>query len=288
MPKLLGAPELVGSTARQEGWSAFHRLFASLLRFLAPFLRTAELRDTSRSLYRGTLRILLVLLHDFPEFLCNYHHSLCDIIPPSCIQLRNLVLSAFPSRQHRLPDPFTPNLKIDRLPEISQAPVILSDYVSALEQPQQAPLFAGAQPSGGSGGSPAFKAALDAYLRDRAPASFLTSLKDAVVSPANAAREIDYARGESRYDVTFINALVLYVGIAAIQRDGLLNGNAQVDVGIDVFQQLLDDLDAEGEPSAWRLHRSRIFAHSTSHRSLPAAHGCGEPAAIPQQPLGVL
>lgn len=70
---------------------------------------------------QGTLRVLLVLLHDFPEFLCEYHFQLCNVIPPSCIQMRNLILSAFP-RNMRLPDPFTPNLKVDLLPEINQSP----------------------------------------------------------------------------------------------------------------------------------------------------------------------
>jgi CCR4-NOT transcription complex subunit 1 len=65
-------------------------------------------------LYRGTLRVLLVLLHDFPEFLCDYHYGFCDVIPPNCIQMRNLILSAVP-RSMRLPDPFTPNLKVRHL-----------------------------------------------------------------------------------------------------------------------------------------------------------------------------
>ena len=38
---------------------------------------------------QGTLRVLLVLLHDFPEFLCQYHFPLCDCIPPPCIQVRH-------------------------------------------------------------------------------------------------------------------------------------------------------------------------------------------------------
>ena len=57
--------------------------------------------------------MLLVLLHDFPEFLCDYHFAFCDVIPPNCIQMRNLILSAFP-RNMRLPDPFTPSLKVQR------------------------------------------------------------------------------------------------------------------------------------------------------------------------------
>lgn len=83
---------------------------------------------------QGTLRVLLVLLHDFPEFLCDYHYTFCDVIPPNCIQMRNLVLSAFP-RQMRLPDPFTPNLKVDNLPDITQAPRILTNYVGIIQPP---------------------------------------------------------------------------------------------------------------------------------------------------------
>lgn len=64
--------------------------------------------------------MLLVLLHDFPEFLCDYHYGFCDVIPPNCIQLRNLILSAFP-RNMRLPDPFTPNLKVRRSPLVESS-----------------------------------------------------------------------------------------------------------------------------------------------------------------------
>ena len=39
------------------------------------------------------------------------------------------MLSAFPTNI-RLPDPFTPNLKIESLPEVSQSPRILADFVS--------------------------------------------------------------------------------------------------------------------------------------------------------------
>lgn len=71
------------------------------------------LLESVRLLYQGMLRTLLVLLHDFPEFLSDYHLSFCDVIPPTCIQLRNLVLASFP-RSMRLPDPFTPNLKVNQ------------------------------------------------------------------------------------------------------------------------------------------------------------------------------
>merc|ERR1711896_126550 len=115
----------------QKGWQLMHKLLLCQLIFLQPFLKAGRLNEPLRKVYRGALRVLLVLLHDFPEFLCDYHYGLCEVIPPSCIQMRNLILSAFP-RNMRLPDPFTPNLKVDLLPEISQSPRILSKYTTTL------------------------------------------------------------------------------------------------------------------------------------------------------------
>lgn len=91
MPKLL----MAGSS--RNGWGAYLQLLLAQLGFLEPFLRAAELTDAVRLLYKGTLRLLLVLLHDFPEFLCQSHFRLCDAIPPSCIQvsLRAAACSAF-------------------------------------------------------------------------------------------------------------------------------------------------------------------------------------------------
>ncbi|PNG99248.1 CCR4-NOT transcription complex subunit 1, partial [Tetrabaena socialis] len=93
-----------------SGWPLFASLLIALLRFLEPYLRAADLSESIKQLYKGCLRLLLVLLHDFPEFLCEHHFSLCEAIPAPAVQMRNLVLSAFP-RNMRLPDPFTPNLK---------------------------------------------------------------------------------------------------------------------------------------------------------------------------------
>jgi CCR4-NOT transcription complex subunit 1 len=185
--------------------------------------------DTTRLLYKGTLRVLLVLLHDFPEFLCDYHFSFCDVIPPSCIQLRNLILSAFP-RNMRLPDPFTPNLKVDLLPEISQSPRVLSDYASALAANN-------------------LKNDIDNYLKTRSPITFPSDLKQKLLLESNSQPEI-LSTG-SKYNVPVINALVLYVGIQAISQ--LHNKSTQGanplthSAPMDIFQQLLIDLDSEGK-----------------------------------------
>lgn len=161
---------------QNKGWPSMHRLLVDLLNFMEPHLRKPSLLEPVRLLYTGMLRMLLVLLHDFPEFLCDYHLSFCDVIPPSCIQLRNLILSAFP-RSMRLPDPFTPNLKVDLLPEIALAPRILSNYVAALSHN-------------------GIRADLDKFLQTRhQPVHFLAELAGKLrLSPQEVSRESESRR----------------------------------------------------------------------------------------------
>jgi len=200
-----------------------------LFKSMEPYLQEqgVELHPAIRTLYNGTLRVLLVLLHDFPEFLCDYHFSFCDVIPSSCIQLRNLILSAFP-RNMRLPDPFTPNLKVDLLPEISQPPRILSDYTSTLLQHKAR-----------------LKQDLDAYLKTRMPVSFLMGLQHKLLLTPQ--EQLRAGSTSSRYNVPVVNALVLYVGTQAIVQ---LKAPNHVPIThsapMDVFQHLADNLDPEG------------------------------------------
>jgi len=156
------------------------------------------------------------LLHDFPEFLSDYHFSFCDVIPPNCIQLRNLFLSAFP-RSMRLPDPFTPNLKVDQLPEIAQHPRILSNIVAAIS-------------------SNGLRQDLDAYLKTQQPKSFLEWLPDRLRNTDSGAT--------SPYNVQAINSLVVYIGsqgILLLQSKSLTHSPV-----MEIFQSLMNKFDAEG------------------------------------------
>lgn len=194
----------------EQCWPALEQLLVDMLTFLQNLLGEEELSPPVDALYQGSLRVLLVLLHDFPEFLCEYHYSFCDVIPSSCVQMRNLVLSAFP-RTMKLPDPFTPNLKVDLLPEIKEFPRIRTDYAIRIRTPKNVnlkvsfPLLAlvGAL-------LPHFQTKLDSYLRTLEPAGFLTELVAAIRTPA--AEE----GGEDVYDVPLINAIVLYIGASAL------------------------------------------------------------------------
>ncbi|KAL0866576.1 hypothetical protein Bca101_045694 [Brassica carinata] len=216
MPKLL-------TINGQKGWPYVQRLLVDLLQFLEPFLRNAELGGPVNFLYKGTLRVLLVLLHDFPEFLCDYHFTFCDVIPSSCIQMRNIILSSFP-RNMRLPDPSTPNLKIDLLPEIVEAPCILSEVDAALKAKQM-------------------KNDVDEYLtlRQQNP-TFLSELKLKLLVSSSEASSTG-----TRYSVPLINSLVLYTGMQAIQQlQQAGETGAQNVVALHMFKHLCTELDTEG------------------------------------------
>jgi CCR4-NOT transcription complex subunit 1 len=210
----------------QKGWPHMHRLLLALLHFMQPFLRTVQMNDPIRQLYKGTLKVLLVLLHDFPEFLCDYHLSFCEAIPHPCVQLRNLVLSAFP-RSMRLPDPFTPNLKIDLLPEIGQPPRVLTDFVGILNER-------------------GIRQRLDAYLAHPPVAAssskeeFMHFLLTSLSPPGG------------QLNTVLTTSVVMFVathGIAQQQQQQQQQGtkpSLQLSVALDIFQHLVEAMDAEG------------------------------------------
>ena len=234
-------PAVLLAKPAQKGWMLMHRLLMALFSFMEPFLRRAALPPAIRTLYKGTLRVLLVLLHDTPEFLADYHFSFCDVVPNNCIQLRNLFLSAFP-RAMRLPDPFTPNLKVDSLPEIALHPRILSNIVASLA------------PNG-------LRGDLDTFLKAAAPErkAFLEWLPDRLrLGPADAA-----AAGTA-YNLPAINSLVVYVGNQGLSH--VQNKFLAASPVMEVFQALVGKFDAEGRYAVLNAIANQLrFPNSHTH-----------------------
>eukprot|EP00177_Eucheuma_denticulatum_P000998 GFKZ01001812.1.p1 GENE.GFKZ01001812.1~~GFKZ01001812.1.p1 ORF type:complete len:2430 (-),score=256.79 GFKZ01001812.1:1035-8324(-) len=227
LPRLLAAPAL-------HGGNMFLRLLVAMLRFLHSYLKNPHvpLTEGVRVLYKGTLRVLLVLLHDFPEFLCDYHMAIVDVIPHNCVQLRNIVLASFP-KSMRLPDPFLPELKVDQLPEMSSRPRILTDFSKHLDEtglrakvdeylaisPVRSP-SAGGRPGIGSQSAPPL---LESYLTENGASS-----------------------GSEKYSVASIGALVLYVGEQGINRSHPSPPNVDGAV-MDLIRSLTRELAPEGQ-----------------------------------------
>jgi len=232
-PLILVDPRDKNVANHYKGRRLFHILLVDLLRFQYPHLDTASLTHTTLLLYRGTLRVLLVLLHDFPEFLCEFHTSFCDVIPTTCVQMRNLILSAFP-RKMRLPDPFLPNLKVDLLPEIRDSPVNLSPDAPALAK------------------NPKLQELLVTYIK--------IPVIDKLIDPSHHFYERviellihrDYEPSKDgsyrcKYDIPLINYLVIHIGRFCIERIKIKQRQGSSQQGtMEIFVNLLYRLDHGG------------------------------------------
>lgn len=114
-------------------WGIYSSLVKSLFSFFSKLISSnpSKTRDSTQIAYKGILRFLLVLLHDFSDFLSYYALDLCDSIPHFCIQYRNLILSAFP-RDLKLLDPFGSCVKIDSVPESLKSPSFSQDWKNSI------------------------------------------------------------------------------------------------------------------------------------------------------------
>lgn len=175
--------------------------------YIGELMTAPVVGQLSKDLYRGVLRILLILHHDFPEFLADNHYRLCNIVPAHCTQLRNLVLSAYPSSFPELPDPFAIGLKVDRLEEIRKTPRIAGDITVPLIRSQ-------------------IKDLIDESLRTTdLPDENFRKISDAVYrSESNGF--------STNVDSTLLHSLVLYVGQSAMMNAGQKGNQALSDESI--------------------------------------------------------
>ncbi|CAF0830698.1 unnamed protein product [Rotaria sordida] len=211
---------LYGGRYFRQIQNMYSLLLVDALRLVAPFIRSGENTQSFQVYYKGILKTFMLLLHDFPEFLCEHYYEFCDSLPLISHQLRNIILSSFP-KHIRCPDPVKVNIKIDMLNDISTTPTISYNY-SLNIQPSK------------------FKTNLDSYLRTRSPVTFLSELRSYLQQGADPG---------SHYNIRMLNALVLYVAtqaLSTINNKQPLMSSITHTAHMDIFQNLAVDLDTEG------------------------------------------
>ena len=180
----------------RAGWGLYCEIMQALLAYIGEQLKPANISYVAKDVYKGVLRILLILHHDFPEFVAENHFQFCNVIPAHCAQLRNLVLSAYPSSFQKLPDPFREGLKVERLDEMREAPKIAGDIVAPLQQAN-------------------IKNVVDSSLQNSSPSeASIQQICEAVYNPAVPDTGLFYA--PINVNVVLVNALVLYLGQGAV------------------------------------------------------------------------
>lgn len=211
-------------------WNQYFFLIGELLQYVKPYIQHFDLTQSFRCLYRGILKLFLLLLHDFPDFLCEYCYMICDLIPHSTFQIRSLVLSAFPASM-RLPDPFSSNLKVESLNEI------LHPYKGLIN-----PTFFEKLP---------FKNELENYLKSRG-SHYLSEIQQYFNLNTRSLQD----------QLISINLIVFYFGQQAIKIYTKINFNTISNCpSIDVIQHLLANLDTE--------RRYFLLSSMTNHLRYP-------------------
>ncbi|KAK4100574.1 Not1-domain-containing protein [Parathielavia hyrcaniae] len=127
MPVALGLPE-------EAGWGPFAKLLVQLFEYLGDLLKAFNVSTIAKGLYHGAFRLLVILHHDFPEYLAANHVALCLSLPPHATQLISFILAATPPAFNKLADPFQPGLKADRIPEMKDAPPSTFDSAGVLRR----------------------------------------------------------------------------------------------------------------------------------------------------------
>ena len=209
----------VGRTLKsRSSWPTYIRLLCDGLRFADQFTKGSGISNNVLLFFKGILKLMLMLLHDFPEFVLTYHVQLCDAIPTCCVQIRNVVLCAFPTTV-KLPDPFQQSLQIDKLPEMHNAPPIAEGYKEA---------FANANVS---------IADLERFLSTR-DASVLRGIADKLRKGA----------GSIGWNVPLINAVVLHAAVTQLAswNQELKVALVEASAPMELFRELVKTMDNEG------------------------------------------
>ena len=220
LPPLMQLPE-------EAGWEPYVNILESLFAYVGESLKPLNITSTSKVMYQGVLKLLVMLQHDYANFVAANHSKLCASLPIHCVQLHNLILNANPVAYSKTPDPMQPGLKVDRIDEIRDSPQNANDVEAPLRQTGLFDVLNQALQSGPS--------------------------EDAVAVIAHeiqkkTTRESSFAFVPVNVDVGLIDSLVVYVGAQSIARAAQKGGPTYVQASPDAA--LLSMLAHELSPEA--------------------------------------
>jgi CCR4-NOT transcription complex subunit 1 len=218
LPPLMALPDNLG-------WKSLAEIMEILMDFVSELLKPLQITPVTKDIYRGVLKLIVVVQHDFPEFLAANSARLSANIPNHCTQLHNLILNANPAPFSKSSDPLHPGLKVDRVEEIRDNPEGLTDPDTPLRQNGLIEI-------------------LDLALRT-GPS------EDAVAQIAHAIQQKTRQSGVGfvplNVDLKLIDSIVGYVGTQSITRNAQKNGPVFISGSPDaaLLCMLVHELQAE-------------------------------------------
>ncbi|CAJ2504803.1 Uu.00g121970.m01.CDS01 [Anthostomella pinea] len=80
----------------KRGWPQYTKIVQSVMRHLCELMKVVEVATVTKDWYRGAMKLLVVLSHDYPDYVAANAIQICGSIAPHCKQLRNIVLHCSP------------------------------------------------------------------------------------------------------------------------------------------------------------------------------------------------
>lgn len=196
---------------------------------------------------------------------------------PFFLQMRNLVLSAFP-RKMQLPDPFTPDLKVELLPEVSQHPRI----------------------------SPPMNKLIPEHIRKEVDVCLSRNEDNMDATVAFLKEQVMQTESMtgSFYNVSLVNALVFYIGLKGIESESTQSQTISPRPGsnsasIKLWALLLKELDPGKSIFILCFYSMYLFSLSRILRltwdiymycrGTPFGHQCScKPLEVSKRPYSIL
>ncbi|KAE9981428.1 hypothetical protein BLS_007400 [Venturia inaequalis] len=122
--------------AQRGGWDAYATLMEVLMAYTGDVIQARRPERPEIYFFRGVERTMLLIHHDFPDFVSENHLRLANRIPQTLPQLRNIITSAVPSAMGELPNPYY-DVRADELhlvENIFSNPVVRGDIATPLEK----------------------------------------------------------------------------------------------------------------------------------------------------------
>lgn len=189
LPKVLGL-------SNHEGYGVAVKLLTALLKFQNIYSKDEVVHhDVINVIFKAINRLFTALAHDEPEFLVACHYQLVSAVPPSYIQLGNIILSATP-KSVAVVDQFSSKLLVDSIPNSDTAPEV---YYAPMDDLSKVGL----------------KKPTENFLRIPAPA-LMRSIYGG--TKLNHPKELtEFGFDVVSFNVKLINALILHIGMSAVE-----------------------------------------------------------------------
>lgn len=101
-----------------DGWSSYLPLLCHYSSCVASLSSSYE-PQIFQKCYKSFCRFILILIHDFPDFIVASASMISSVFPSSFLQLKNILFSVTPTSIIYI-SPLTSDLKIDHLPDVHQ------------------------------------------------------------------------------------------------------------------------------------------------------------------------